>query len=66
MLPVQPLRGGSGSGPTCATTASCWSIDGLVAYTGSQNFIDSSYNLPKNLKRGLHWKDLMVRFEDRS
>ncbi len=38
-------------------------IDGLIAFTGSQNFIDSSYNLKKNIKRGLHWKDLMARFE---
>jgi len=38
-------------------------IDGKVAFTGSQNMIDSSYNKRGNIKRGLHWKDLMVRFE---
>ena len=38
-------------------------VDGRVAFTGSQNIIDSSYNKRSNLRRGLHWKDLMVRFE---
>jgi phosphatidylserine/phosphatidylglycerophosphate/cardiolipin synthase-like enzyme len=38
-------------------------VDGLVAFTGSQNVTDSTYNLPKNIKRGLHWVDLMARFE---
>ena len=38
-------------------------VDGEIAYTGSQNLIDSSYNKRGNIKRGLHWKDLMVRFE---
>ena len=30
---------------------------------GSQNVTDSTYNLKKNIKRGLHWVDLMVRLE---
>jgi len=38
-------------------------IDGEIAFTGSQNMVDSSYNKKSNIKRGLHWKDLMVRFE---
>lgn len=38
-------------------------VDGLIAFTGSQNIIDSSYNKKSNKRRGLHWKDLMVRFE---
>ena len=62
MLPVQPLRG-KWQRPDLRNHRKLVVIDGLVAFTGSQNFIDSSYNLPKNLKRGLHWKDLMVRFE---
>lgn len=62
MLPVQPYKG-KWQRPDLRNHRKLLVIDGLVAYTGSQNFIDSSYNLPKNLKRGLHWKDLMVRFE---
>lgn len=38
-------------------------IDGMVAFTGSQNMIDRSYNKRSNVRRGLQWKDLMVRFE---
>lgn len=38
-------------------------VDGEIAFTGSQNMVASSYNKRGNIKRGLHWKDLMVRFE---
>ena len=38
-------------------------IDGDVAFMGSQNVTDSSYNLRRNIRRGLHWVDLMVRVE---
>ena len=38
-------------------------VDGLVAFTGSQNLTDDTYNLPANLRRGLHWVDLMARIE---
>lgn len=33
-------------------------IDGELAFAGSQNAIDKSYNLKANLKKGLEWKDL--------
>jgi cardiolipin synthase A/B len=36
-------------------------VDGSVAFTGSQNIIHRSYNKRANLRRGLQWKDLMVR-----
>ncbi|GAA4508931.1 cardiolipin synthase [Brevibacterium yomogidense] len=36
-------------------------VDGTVAFTGSQNIIHPSYNKKANLRRGLMWKDLMVR-----
>ncbi|WP_010205417.1 cardiolipin synthase [Salinibacterium sp. PAMC 21357] len=38
-------------------------IDNKLAFTGSQNMVDSTYNKRVNKKRGLQWKDLMVRFE---
>ncbi|MEO6944917.1 MAG: cardiolipin synthase [Lacisediminihabitans sp.] len=38
-------------------------VDGMVAFTGSQNMIDRSYNKRSNIRRGLVWQDLMVRFE---
>jgi cardiolipin synthase len=38
-------------------------IDGEIAYTGSQNIIETPYQKRGNHRRGLHWKDYMVRFE---
>lgn len=62
MLPVQPLRG-KWQRPDLRNHRKILVVDGKIAFTGSQNFIDSSYNKRGNIKRGLHWKDLMVRFE---
>lgn len=33
-------------------------VDGQVAFSGSQNVIDRSYDTPENIKKGLQWKDL--------
>lgn len=62
MLPVQPFKG-KWQRPDLRNHRKILVIDGKLAFTGSQNFIDSSYNKRGNIKRGLHWKDLMVRFE---
>jgi len=62
MLPVQPLRG-RWQRPDLRNHRKLLVIDGDVAYMGSQNVTDSSYNLRKNIRRGLHWVDLMVRVE---
>ncbi len=62
MLPVQPLRG-KYQRPDLRNHRKLLVVDGRVAYTGSQNVTDSTYNLPKNIKRGLHWVDMMARLE---
>jgi cardiolipin synthase len=62
MLPVQPLRGRY-QRPDLRNHRKLLVVDGVVGFTGSQNMIDRSYNKRGNLKRGLRWKDLMVRFE---
>jgi cardiolipin synthase len=62
MLPFQPLRG-KFQRIDLRNHRKLLVVDGLVAFTGSQNIIDSTYNKRSNLRRGLHWKDLMVRFE---
>lgn len=62
MLPFQPLRGRF-QRIDLRNHRKILVIDGTVAFTGSQNIIDSSYNKRSNLRRGLHWKDLMVEFE---
>jgi cardiolipin synthase len=38
-------------------------IDGVTAFMGSQNLVDSSYNTTKNLRRGLRWKDLLLQLD---
>ncbi|WP_434810772.1 cardiolipin synthase [Microbacterium sp. bgisy189] len=62
MLPIQPLKG-KFQRPDLRNHRKLLVIDGRVAFTGSQNVTDSTYNLPKNIKRGLHWVDLMARIE---
>jgi cardiolipin synthase len=62
MLPVQPLRGRY-QRPDLRNHRKLLIVDGEVAFTGSQNMVDASYNKKGNKRRGLQWKDLMVRFE---
>lgn len=62
MLPVQPFKG-KYQRPDLRNHRKLLVVDGLVAFMGSQNVTDSTYNLKKNIKRGLHWVDLMVRVE---
>lgn len=62
MLPVQPFRG-KYQRPDLRNHRKLLVIDGTVAFMGSQNVTDSTYNLRKNIRRGLHWVDLMARLE---
>ncbi|MCB1273765.1 MAG: cardiolipin synthase [Leucobacter sp.] len=62
MLPVRPWRG-EWQRPDLRNHRKLLVIDGTVGFMGSQNLVDSSYNKPSNLRRGLHWRDLMVRVE---
>jgi len=62
MLPVKPLRGHY-QRPDLRNHRKLLVVDGRVAFTGSQNVTDSTYNLRKNIKRGLHWVDMMARLD---
>ncbi|MEB4614415.1 cardiolipin synthase [Leucobacter sp. M11] len=62
MLPVRPWRG-EYQRPDLRNHRKILVVDGRVGFMGSQNMIDSSYNKSRNRRRGLHWKDLMVRVE---
>jgi cardiolipin synthase len=62
MLPFQPLRGRF-QRPDLRNHRKLLVVDGRVAFTGSQNVIDPGYERKKNARRGLQWKDFMVRFE---
>ncbi len=62
MLPVQPLKG-KYQRPDLRNHRKLLVVDGDIAFMGSQNVTDSTYNLRKNIRRGLHWVDLMVRLK---
>lgn len=62
MLPVKPFSGHM-QRPDLRNHRKLLVVDGKIGYLGSQNVTDSTYNLPKNIKRGLHWVDLMVRLD---
>lgn len=62
MLPVKPFQG-EYQRPDLRNHRKLLVVDGTVAFTGSQNVTDSTYNLKKNIKRGLHWVDMMARLE---
>ena len=60
MLPLRPFRG-QWQRPDLRNHRKIVVVDGHVAFTGSQNLIDSSYLKPKNVRLGLHWMELMIR-----
>lgn len=62
MLPVRPWRG-EYQRPDLRNHRKIVVVDGQIGYMGSQNIVDASYNLKKNIRRGLLWRDLMVRLE---
>ena len=62
MLPFQPLRGRI-QRPDLRNHRKLLVVDGEVAFTGSQNVVETGYQRTRNHRRGLHWKDFMVRFE---
>lgn len=62
MLPFMPLKG-KYQRPDLRNHRKILVVDGRVAYLGSQNLIDRSYDTPKNIKRGLQWQELVARLE---
>jgi cardiolipin synthase len=62
MLPFLPLEG-KYERPDLRNHRKLVVIDGVLGWMGSQNLIDSSYLKKTNIKRGLHWKDAMVRLQ---
>jgi cardiolipin synthase len=62
MLPLQPLKG-KWQRPDLRNHRKLLVVDGKVGFMGSQNIIDRTYHLSRNLRRGLKWKDLMTRLE---
>lgn len=61
-MPLQPLKGKM-QRPDLRNHRKILVVDGAVGFLGSQNITDPSYNLKKNVKRGLQWVDAMVRLD---
>lgn len=62
MLPVAPPRFHY-QRPDLRNHRKILVVDNRTGFTGSQNIIDASYNKKSNVRRGLQWRDLMVRLE---
>jgi cardiolipin synthase A/B len=62
MLPIRPMRGEIRR-PDLRNHRKILVVDGRVAFTGSQNAIEPSYDKPKNQKLGRQWVELMARVE---
>jgi len=62
MLPLRPFKG-QWQRPDLRNHRKLITIDHRIGWMGSINLVQSSYGLKKNIKRGLHWHDLMVRLE---
>ena len=62
MLPLRPLRG-QWQRPDLRNHRKLVVVDGRLGFTGSQNLIDSSYLKKKNVERGLHWHEVMVKLQ---
>lgn len=60
LLPVRPLKG-QYQRPDLRNHRKLLVIDGKVGFMGSQNLVHTSYNKKGNLKKGLQWRDVIVR-----
>jgi cardiolipin synthase len=59
MLPLLPIHG-QWRRPDLRNHRKIMVIDGEIAFTGSQNLIEPSYNNPKHRKAGREWIELMA------
>jgi cardiolipin synthase len=62
MLPIHPLKGELRR-PDLRNHRKILVVDGVVAFTGSQNLIEPGYNKPKNHELGREWVELVARVE---
>ncbi|MET4095947.1 cardiolipin synthase [Arthrobacter sp. UYCu712] len=59
MLPLRPVHG-QWRRPDLRNHRKIMVIDGEIAFTGSQNLIEPSYNNPRHRKMGREWVELMA------
>lgn len=59
MLPIAPFK----RRPDLRNHRKILVVDGVVAFTGSQNLIEPGYNKPKNHEAGRKWVELVARVQ---
>lgn len=62
MMPIDPLHGRMRR-PDLRNHRKILVVDGEVAFAGSQNMIEASYDKPKNRRAGRAWVELTVRLQ---
>ena len=62
MLPIAPFKG-EWRRPDLRNHRKILVVDGMVAFTGSQNLIEPGYNSPANHKAGREYVELVARVE---
>jgi cardiolipin synthase len=62
MMPIAPLHGRMRR-PDLRNHRKILVVDGRIAFAGSQNMIEASYDKPKNQKAGRAWVELVVRLQ---
>ncbi|MFV0451060.1 MAG: phospholipase D-like domain-containing protein [Propioniciclava sp.] len=60
MMPLQPLKG-RWRRPDLRNHRKLVTVDSMVGFMGSQNMIDSTYLMRKNVRVGRHWHDTTIR-----
>lgn len=60
MLPVKPFRN-QWNRPDLRNHRKIVVVDGAVGYTGSQNLIEDTYHKSGNIKKGMHYIELVAR-----
>ncbi len=60
MLPLQPFDN-QWNRPDLRNHRKIVVIDGAIGFTGSQNLIENTYHKRKNIRKGLHYIELVVR-----
>jgi cardiolipin synthase len=62
-LPIKPFSSRYFQRPDLRNHRKIAVIDSKIGFMGSQNIIDKTYDKRKNIRRGLSWKELMVKLE---
>ena len=60
ILPIKPLAG-QWNRPDLRNHRKILVVDGMIGFTGSQNFVEDHYHKRGNIRKGLHYIELVAR-----